>query len=166
VATLLATMPAARGAGARRCARALDRPSPRLGARHCGRRDLRAVARAGALAGGLRRRVRQEASVHQRALQRHHARRPLFSRRHRLHADLRPDAQRQSGARLALFVRRLHGLRGRGMDRFVAVQLRHCVHCCAVSSAWPCSSSSFAGWRARICARRWSRSVCRSSSPI
>ena len=75
---------------------------------------------------------RKEAPVHQCALQRRYPRRTLFSRRHRLHTDLRPDAQRQFGARLALPVRRLHGLRGRAMDRVVVVQLRGRVCFCAI----------------------------------
>ena len=57
-----------------------------------------------------------------------HARRPIFPRRQRLHADLRPDAQRQSRAWLALSVRRLSRLYGVDRDR--------------LAGCWPSSSRS------------------------
>ena len=65
------------------------------------------------LAARARAAARPQAHLPQRAAQRHHARRALLPGGERLHADLRPDAQRQPGARLALSVRRLFRLRDR-----------------------------------------------------
>ena len=76
------------------------------------------------LAAGSGGRLRQEEGVPQRRFQRHHARRPVFSGGERLHPDLRADAQRQSRARLALSVRRLHRLRGERRDRILDAELR------------------------------------------
>ena len=59
---------------------------------------------------GFRSGLRQEEALPQRRLQRDHARRPLFPGRQRLHPDLRPDAQRQSRARLDLPAGRLFRL--------------------------------------------------------
>ena len=65
------------------------------------------------LAGLARRAADLQEGLRQRDLQRRHAGRPLFPGRQRLHAGLRPDAQRQPRAWLALSARRLYRLRGR-----------------------------------------------------
>ena len=70
-----------------------------------------------------RRGDRPQAGVPQRRLQRHHARQPLLPGGQRLHPDFRPDAQRQSGAWLALSVRRLYRLRHQHLDRLMGARL-------------------------------------------
>ena len=102
--------------------------------------------------------------------ERRHRRRALLRRRERVHADLRPDARRQHGARRVLPLRRLrraqaaapHGRRGRlvrpderagepdALDR--PGDRRHARRRRRWASS--CSRSSCAGTRARTCARR------------
>ena len=82
-----------------------------MGADHHHRDRSPAMAGLCGLAAGPRGCHRPEAGFSQRRPQRHHARRALFPGGKRLHADLRPDAQRQFGAWLALSVRRLCRLR-------------------------------------------------------
>ena len=60
--------------------------------------------------------------------QRDHARRPLFPRRQRLHADLRAVAQRQSRTWLDLSPRRVFRLPDGRCDRLVAAELRRRLH--------------------------------------
>ena len=101
----------------RLCRESVHRTSPGLVADHPHRDRRAAVPHLCGVAAGARTGARPQARVPECAVQRHHARRTLFPGRQRLHADLRPDAQRQSGARLALPVRRLFRLRDRGLDR-------------------------------------------------
>ena len=69
---------------------------------------------------GARRRLaghqgdRRSAALRRRHAQRHDARGAVLRRRERLHADLRPDARRQHGARLAVPARRLPRARDAG----------------------------------------------------
>ncbi len=112
---------------------------------------------------------RSQGLRHHRA-QRRHRGGALLRRRERLHAHLRPDARRQHGARGVLPARRLrraesparHGRRRRLVraderpgqpDSLDHPHARRdgARRCCRVSS---CSSSSSAGRRARISARR------------
>ena len=86
-----------------------------------------AVADPCRLAARPRRGDRQEAGLSQRRLQRHHARQPLLPGGKRVHADFRPDAQRQSGAWLALSVRRLYRLRHQHLDRLLGARLHRRV---------------------------------------
>ncbi len=98
------------------------RPPPGLGAGRPdpGRRpDLLGFRGLAARARGA---DRPQAGLPQRAPERDHARRPLFHGRERVHAHLRPDAQRKSCARLALSARRLYRLRDRGPDRRLGLQ--------------------------------------------
>ena len=100
-----------------------DRPSSGRVPDHRRRRRRPDLAGVCPLASRIRGGFRQEEAFPQRRLQRDHARRPLFPGRQRLHADLRPDAQRQSRARLDLSAGRLFRLHDGRRDRLVALQL-------------------------------------------
>ncbi len=84
-----------------------------------------------------RRGDRQEAGLSQRRLQRHHPRQPLLPGGKRLHPDLRSDAQRQSGAWLALSVWRLYRLRHQRLDRLMGARLHHRVSRCGAGRRRP-----------------------------
>ena len=151
------------------------RAQRRLGAARRRRRRARglgALPRAddGQLGDVVRLRRARPEGLPDHAPERRHRRRALLRRRERLHADLRPDARRQHGARRVLPLRRLRRaqapapLRRRGrlvrpdelagqphpLDRARARRHRRS------SPRWgsSCSSSSCAGTRARTCGRR------------
>ena len=126
-----------------------------MGADHPDRGRGAAMADLRGLAAGTGRGDRPQAGVPQRRLQRHHARRTVFPGGERLHADLRPDAQRQPGARLAVSVRRLCRLRHQYLDRLLDPQLHRRLHRRWRWSALSCSLWCSGAWRARICARPW-----------
>ena len=146
------------------CRDTIHRTPSGMGADHPDRGRGDAVADPCRVAARPRRDDRQEAGLSQRRLQRHHARQPLLPGGKRLHPDLRPDAQRQSGAWLALSVRRLHRLRHQHLDRLMGARLYRRVRRGGAGRRSSCKSSSSAAWRARICVRPWSRSGSPSCS--
>ncbi len=111
-----------------------------------------------------------------------HRGRALLRRCERLHADLRPDARRQHGARLVLPARRLHRAQCSARPRRAGRRLRPVVEpgqrrqlgragdrrhrARGVRRPCDAADSCCAGTRDRICVRRSSRSRSRSSSPI
>ena len=96
------------------------------GARPAGGRDL-SLDGVRRLAGLARMAAAEQEGLRQRGAERRHARGPLFPRRQRLHAGVRPDAQRQSRAWLAVSARRLYRLRRRAVDQQL-VPRRRCRH--------------------------------------
>ena len=104
------------------------RTPPGLGARRHPRGRVPALPRPRNLAAGPRGDARAQARVPYRVDQRNHARRALFPRGERVHADLRAHAQRQSRPRLAVPSRRLSRLRVRQPHRRLGPQPRHRLH--------------------------------------